>query len=353
MGGSTKRLMNIASGIFESESNISQYLITPTQSNSEESDLYFERVFRDKNINRIGFSLDIFRIIKNLRLSVVVLHNSRCLMNWVLFYKVFFPKIKVIVEIHSFRDESILKRKLSQILYKSCDAIVCLSLSSKKYLKDVYNLNNSTVIYNGLELVQNPLTKKKYSSKSVSYAYVGSFHKWQGVCWIADAIKQLGKEHWLKNKIYLIGDGPEFKNIEKELSDLIGSVNVHLLGWKDATFIEKTLSQVDFLLAPRPSSIATETVVPLKVVDSVNYSKPLIASNVGGMLELLSDKGNDYAFFIDKDLDSSLYERMKNPPDEQSYLVMLDRLEIKSMSLQSWTQSSSKYVELYSKLAMK
>lgn len=346
-GGSTKRLMNLAKFINEDET-LKQYLITPSP--GEESDaLFFNETLRTTSVNELGFNQEIYYFIKKYSPNVIVVHNSRALLKWMLFYRCFFSNIKIIVEIHSIRDESFFKKKLNQLLYRMSDKLVHLSVASHEYMNREYGVYPSSVIYNGIEELSHNQIQRDYNSSRTAFAYVGSFHKWQGVNFIAKSAVKMGESYWRQNKLILIGSGPEFQNVEKELSNLISSgCNIELYGWKDETFIQSTLNNVDFLLAPRPSSVATETVLPLKITDSIKYLKPLICSNVAGLMEIVADE--NAAFYFDKADELGLVNFWLNKPSEQEYESVLSSLNGLNSKFSTWQESAKLYCEVYRSL---
>ncbi|WP_339141585.1 glycosyltransferase [Pseudoalteromonas galatheae] len=353
-GGSTARLLNLVSSLDFKTEGISQYLVTPTLSNDKSDDKYFESVYRVENINALGFNRRFYNILREVDPDVIVTHNSKCLLNWLFFYRFKFKCVKVVNELHSFREGGLLKLYINKVLYRLCDKLVCLSKSSKNYLSENYNIKNSVVVYNGIESVQKVFPSKIYDPKSITYAYVGSFHNWQGVNIIADSVIATGKDFWRKNSIYLVGNGPEYESIKAKLDNFSGGeVNIYTLGWQSKEKIDEIVSKTDLLLATRPSSTATETVVPLKVVDSIDYLKPLVATNVGGLEELLVNSGKCAAFFIDKFNNESLLSFFKSPPTLQEYNKAKEQLSVAALNLPTWSDSAKVYISIYKSLVSK
>lgn len=52
----------------------------------------------------------------------------------------------------------------------------------------------------------------------------------------------------------------------------------------------------DVFLIPRPSTISSETVTPLKLLEVMAMGKPVLGSNVGGITELIKHGENGYLF---------------------------------------------------------
>jgi glycosyltransferase involved in cell wall biosynthesis len=349
-GGSTKRLLNLVRENDPDKSLL--YLATPSLATSPDDDFGFEKVWRDERANSLMPIFSLLKFIYQIRPKIVVIHNSRALFTWNLLYRWFFPNVKIIVEIHSFRMEGRINEWLTYFLYERSDLIVVLSKASKKFLADRVVSTPIEVIYNGVEIESNQKKYCDYDKSAVTFAYVGSFHAWQGVLVIADAISNVKNGYWDKHSIIMLGDGPEFKRV-KALTLKLESENkgIVIKSWVDQTYIDNVMQSVDFLLAPRPSTLATETVVPLKVVDSFRYNVPLISTNVEGLKELLVNEV-EATFFIDKNNPTeSLVQFMEDLPDLEQYSKTVDNLKRLGEGSITWGQSALQYYDLYKKLA--
>ena len=68
-------------------------------------------------------------------------------------------------------------------------------------------------------------------------------------------------------------------------------------------------------MIPRPSTLETETAIPLKIFDSVEHGKPAIISDVFGLKEVL---GEDEAFVFNKNDGDGLYKACMEAYNNQS-----------------------------------
>lgn len=347
-GGSRVRLEKLVTHCNEKDIRLS--LITHTLSDSREDDYPFSEVLRLKSANNIFPSFKIFLFLKSQKPNVVILHNSRVLLVWFLFYRFLFPKIGVVCELHSVREATRLKQIVNGSLYRRCDRLVVLSSGAKEWVRHHYGLKNSVTIVNGTDSLpaSNSTIQTNYNPASVHYVYAGSFHEWQGVLVLAKAVRKLGKKHWLANRLTLIGDGPAMLRVREILGhEMLALDTVKLMGWTDSETVRSIQSEADFLLAPRPSTVATETVVPLKVVDSVTLRRPLVASRVGGITEFLNGEDSSMAAILvnPNDVDD-LACTLRQPPDEKEYSLIVKNLEKLSRQIPTWEKSSSNYIKV-------
>lgn len=354
-GGSRVRLEQLVTRIHTKEVQLS--LITHILSKSHDDNLPFCGVLRTANANSMLPSLKILRFIRAQDPSVVILHNSRVLLIWLFFYRFIFPKIGVVCELHSVRETTRIKSFINALLYRCCDQLVVLSTGAKNWVNEHYGLSNAISIVNGtdLRLGSSVLNRPDYNPLSVHYVYAGSFHDWQGVVVLAEAVHQLGVKFWRHNRLTLVGGGPAFNEVRKRIgSEILALDTVRIMEWCDSETVRHIQLEADFLLAPRPSTVATETVVPLKVVDSVTLARPLIASYVGGLTEFLSGADNTLsAVFVKPGDVLDLIRAMKYPPDTSDYALMYENLIALREKIPSWEQSAITYENLLREVALR
>lgn len=226
------------------------------------------------------------QVMRSFKPDVVVIHNNRVLLCWVLLVMCF-VRVKVLYEVHSLRDDGVLKRLLAILLYKFIDGFIVLSKKTAEILADEYYVKQPmSVVYNGFnDANQQPKVHQNQRTTDINFAYIGSFHDWQGVAVIAEAYLQLTDIVKAKIKLHFVGDGPLFNAVKQQLKadELLGRVIFH--GWiaqGEALALTRTC---DVILMPRLSTRGTETVIPLKVVEAGNMGKCVIASDVGGLQE--------------------------------------------------------------------
>lgn len=164
-------------------------------------------------------------------------------------------------------------------------------------------LNKSVVIYNGLERkieISNDLVKQKLreslklSSKDLILGLVGRINENKGHSLLLKALKKIEKNH--KNiKILFIGS--VVKDKEYILEEL--KIEIKTLGLTDKVFIlpfQKNIWQfwdiIDVAMVPStiPESFG------LVVVEAMLSYKPVIASNLGALKEVVVDRETGFLF---------------------------------------------------------
>jgi glycosyltransferase involved in cell wall biosynthesis len=106
----------------------------------------------------------------------------------------------------------------------------------------------------------------------------------------------------------------------------------------------------DVFIIPRPSTISSETIVPLKVLEVMSAGKPVVASDVGGLAEVIEHGKNGYLFR--KGDNASLKNTLLAALDaDNTQLGIAARKTI--VDNYTWQKSVAILVQLYEKLAGK
>jgi len=144
------------------------------------------------------------------------------------------------------------------------------------------------VIYNGID-VENLTTGDRdkifkefnVSPESTLIVTCGRLHKQKGIEFLIDALSSLtfSPSHFFT--LLIIGDGPERKNLERKVKKLGLEKKVIFTGWR--TDSQKIISCCDIFILP---SLWEGT--PNVILEAMAYGKPIIATSVGGVPELIT-----------------------------------------------------------------
>lgn len=97
---------------------------------------------------------------------------------------------------------------------KRASKIISISKSLGKQLADIYgiNYNKISVVYNGIDKIwQNIYATKNFESDG-DILYTGRLHYGKG---ILEFVKEFTKRKSIKKNFFIVGDGPDYKNIKK------------------------------------------------------------------------------------------------------------------------------------------
>lgn len=147
---------------------------------------------------------------------------------------------------------------------------------------------NIKLIHNGIS--QNFTKTKienKISKKVTNLCFVGRLHANKGVQDLILALRNMNFEY----KLYIIGDGDYKKELEKQVQKESLEENIEFLGLKDRDFIISFLQKMDIFINP---SYAEG--FPTVVLEAGICKNQVIATNVGGTKEILSNTKEGYLF---------------------------------------------------------
>lgn len=161
---------------------------------------------------------------------------------------------------------------------ENIDTIIAPSSFMKRELVKLLPLK-SNVVYVPNFVPVHPLNIKK-SEYSNYLLYVGVLERHKGICELVKAFKDSTK---LDTKLVIVGKG----SLKKKITDYIVENNLErkiiILGWVSNEMLTSLYKDAVALVIP---SIWAEN-CPLVALESISHGIPIIASNVGGLPEII------------------------------------------------------------------
>jgi glycosyltransferase involved in cell wall biosynthesis len=121
---------------------------------------------------------------------------------------------------------------------------------------------------------------------SVLLGYIGSLRRLEGLSLVIEALARMDEPL----EFVIIGAGDERRRLAERAQALGVSDRVCFLGEVGHAEVPSYYAFIDVLVFPRERNLVTEVVTPLKPLEAMAMGKPLLASDVGGMKELLPDE---------------------------------------------------------------
>ncbi len=151
-----------------------------------------------------------------------------------------------------------------------------------EYAKKCYKISSKKIgyIYNPIE-IENYQKGAKFDG-NVKFAYVGRFNKVKNQKLLISAFSELEKTY-SNVQLSLAGTGPRFDEIQN-LAKEKGCRNIEFLG--NVSDIPGFLAKNDVLVLSSDSEAC-----PVVVLEAMASGLPIIATNVGGVPELVTDNG--------------------------------------------------------------
>ncbi|GHA30306.1 glycosyltransferase family 1 protein [Salinimicrobium marinum] len=251
----------------------------------------------------------------------IVQANAADTLKYAVLSKIFFNWKKPLVyrnaSASSFYVKTRFSKKINEFLLKRVDAIVSVSKASKDDLNKLFPFTSTitSVVPVGVE-VKGFLGGDHFKTESQhkkKLLHIGSFTKEKNHYGLLDIFQRILNDE-PSVELHLVGEGILRDKIEQKVSQLDLKGSVHFHGEvEDPTLFLK--SSDIFML---PSLIEG---LPAVVVEAMNQNLPVVAYNVGGISEVLSnntgyliEKNNESSFAdaVLKDLENSDKQKVEN-----------------------------------------
>lgn len=173
------------------------------------------------------------------------------------------------------------------------DAVVVLSLYWKKYLVGNFSCKNVYVINNIVdEPTLAPLTASRPSSM-FNILYMGALYKDKGAYDLLSFAQKYHSEFQDKLTIHICGGKTdnELKAFKKALDELSYNRMICFHGWVEGDKKDEYLQQCDALILP-----SYYEGLPMCILEAMSYAKPVIATPVGSIPELVIPGKTGYLF---------------------------------------------------------
>lgn len=245
-----------------------------------------------RNLSPLKDMLAVFelsRIVREEKPDIVHLHSSKAGMIGRAAKVLFSKNVHVVFTIHGYgyRELSGFKRRMyvaiERVLYHFADALIFVSQydidSAKKIGALPAHTNSKKVfqIHNGVELAQN---KERFESGD---GYVVSMIARFDIPKRQDLLLKVATSPEFEDVSFVfVGDGPELGVLQQNFKD---ATNILFAGFQ--THVHKFLIEADVLVL-----LSDFEALSISVLEAMSEGLPIIASNVGGMPELVADHVN-------------------------------------------------------------
>ncbi|HPI67528.1 MAG TPA: glycosyltransferase family 4 protein [bacterium] len=181
--------------------------------------------------------------------------------------------------------EMYLHHKILKVYHKNIDLFICPSnFLAEMLIKAGFEKNKIVILPNFIFNKPSVPIEKKQDEKY--FLYFGRLSAEKGINVLLAAIKNLPDIN-----LKIAGAGPEEKNCLKIIKEY-NLNHVKLLGYQNEINLTKLISHAYAIIVP---SLCYEN-CPLSILESMALGKTVIASNVGGIPELINNDDNGILF---------------------------------------------------------
>ena len=287
LGGAEKQQINILNGINTNKFKVKLFVLknkTQLLSHLQNEKVDVE-IFSIESISDIGALWDFVKSIRKYNPDIIhtQMYSADILIRCIKLF--FLPKSKIIYHYHGLLGE-IGKPKLylDKITSSLVDKVIVVSQKSYdlRLLYEGYSREKMIVLHNSVSMS----SSKKYnkSKKEGRHLVIGMASRLIPLKNIQGAIYMLSEliKKGFELNLVVAGDGPEKENLLQYASDLGIANKISFLGF--VVEMESFYDKIDIFCI---SSIIED--LPLSVIEGMMHGKPILASNVGGIPEIVRD----------------------------------------------------------------
>jgi len=302
------------------------------------------RIFKKKS--RIGFGV-IWKIRKYLRVEAPDIVHTHLFGGdtWGRFAAIL-ARVPVIIstEHNTNLDEGWAKRKVKKFLSFFTKKIIAISEAVQNYsiVRDRISAKKIVVIRNGINLEKfSSLPEKKFGDPPV-IGVVGRLEEQKGHKYLFEALNLIKTIPWI---LWVVGDGSLKNDLEHLAKDLNLRERIIFLGARRN--VPEILSKIDIVVMP-----SLWEGLGIAVLEAAAAGKPIVASRVGGIPEIISD--GETGILVEPGNVKSLADGLEH--------VLLGKIDAKDMGARARKMVEEKfsvekmiqeYEELYTELVIK
>lgn len=257
-----------------------------------------------------------------------------------------------------------LTRKMETHVVKKANAVttICEGLRGD-LINRGFDESKFTVIANAVNIEQFDVITPQDKARNADLAaaleltncdvlgFLGSFYAYEGLDLAIAAMPAVLAKN-ANARLLLVGGGPQEQNLKQQVTLLGLEGKVIFTGRVPHSEVGKYYSLVDLLVYPRKPMRLTDLVTPLKPLEAMAQGKPVIASDVGGHKELITD--NETGFLFKAGDSVELAERLVELlADENKLNSVLLNGRVYVENVRNWQNSVSNYLPIYKKLTEK
>jgi len=220
------------------------------------------------------------------------------------------PHLKVVFTVHSafgFLEDKTLKPQLpfKHIDFSKVDSFIFVS----NYVYDIYKAEmpivNYQIIYNGIEGKEdNNIIRNYHSDDNFNILYLGGDKLVKGYDILFETIDILVNKKGIKNiKVFVLGSVSSKGNLKMMIERSNLESYFEIVGFVNSCVIKEYFDKAHILFMPS----RTEA-MPLAAIEAVFYDLPIIATEVGGLPEIISTSKNGYCVELDAPKFSNVIE---------------------------------------------
>ena len=236
----------------------------------------------------------IFILISNRRIKIIHIHgasNGSFYRKFIIFLicRHIFRK-KIVYHIHGggfgnfYKKSGSFTKRLIRILLNNSDCIITLSQSWYKYFHENFNIKKLVVLPNIIDYPHK--LQRSTSPDSLTFLFFGLICETKGIFDLLTVIENNKEDYRSRMKLLIGGDG-DTQKLQALINDHQTGDIIEYLGWVDNEKKSAAFNKSDVFILPS----YTEG-LPISILEAMSYGKAIIATDVGGVSEIVRENEN-------------------------------------------------------------
>jgi glycogen(starch) synthase len=184
-----------------------------------------------------------------------------------------------------------IEKNINSKTLKNANKIFVANENIKKEVKEFYNIPSEKmfIMPNGIE--SDKFFTMNTHKKIIIFSGVMYFHR--GLDILFNTLPKIIREV-PDVELILLGEGPEMKKLQKIVKQMKLEKNVKFLGWIDRTEIPEFLAKSSIGIGPLRSTAVTKNALPIKILEYMAASLPIISFENTLQNEILNHGENGF-----------------------------------------------------------
>ena len=175
------------------------------------------------------------------------------------------------------------KHKIAYLI-NNVACVICLSPEWKIFFEENFHPNKIKIIPN---IVEEPIVTKENSGNEFSFLFLGHVSERKGIWLLLEALEALKDELLLGKFTFYIGGNGEVDLLKKIIKEKKLESIVKFIGWVTAENKKEYLNKANAYILP-----SYNEGLPISILEAMTYSLPIIATNVGGIPQVVVNRVN-------------------------------------------------------------
>ena len=237
-----------------------------------------------------------------------------------------------------------LQRKIEKMIstraLKNASKILVVNENTEKIMHTYYDVpfEKIEVIPNGVDL-QFFKSSKKLPKKII---FSGVMYHHRGLDILLESLPNVIQKFSDVN-VVLLGDGPEIEKLQRIVKEKHLENNVEFRGWIDRNSIPDQISDASISIGPLKRTTVTENALPIKVLEYMASSIPILAMSGTLPENVLNHEKNGFFVKDSKELEEKICKLLNNP----ELIESMGKESLKMVQKFSWEKVVSGILKSY------